>query len=62
MIPLLAPNLFLQHFAATGGSSKQAFESWEGLSFEEQVKRATVVLVTENKQEGGKIRAIVKEI
>lgn len=42
-------------------ASSSSFESWEGLPFEEKVKRSTVVLITENRREGGLIRAYIKE-
>lgn len=62
MIPYLAPNFFQRHLTAAGKSPKNVLENWQGLSLKDKVKRATVVLVTENQQKQGRIRAIVKEI
>ena len=42
-------------------SAVQPFQSWEGLSFEDRVERATLVLIAENRTEGGMIRAYIKE-
>jgi hypothetical protein len=61
MIPYLAPNFFQRHLTSVG-TSQNVLEDWQGLSFEEKVKRATVVLVTQNRQDQGTIRAIVKVI
>jgi hypothetical protein len=64
IVPFVAPSFYARQMASLSSSPelpKQTFESWEGLAFDEKVKRASVILITENKQEGGKIRAIIKE-
>jgi len=58
IVPLVAPNFHVRHMAS---SPEVPREPWEGLTFEEKVKRASIVLLTENKREGGKIRAMIKE-
>src|SRR6266700_4055645 len=60
-VPFVAPTSYMKHLASSPAVPKEMFESWERLSFEDKVKRSSVVLVTENKREDGKIRAIVKE-
>jgi len=60
-VSFVAPTSYMKHLASSPAVPKEMFESWERLSFEDKVKRSSVVLVTENKREDGKIRAIVKE-
>lgn len=60
-IPYIAPTLFVSRMAATSGEPAELFESWEGLSFDEKVKRSSIVLVTENRLSDGGIRAYIKE-
>ena len=61
MLPFIAPSLLTNKLSATPSLPPAAFESWHGLSFDEKAKRASVILITENKQEGGMVRAYVKE-
>ena len=61
IVPFIAPSFYAKTVASSSPDMPRKFESWEGLSFEDKVKKATVILLTENKREGGKIRAIIKE-
>ena len=61
IVPLVAPNFYVRHTASSPDVPRQMLDPWEGLTFEEKVKRASIVLLTENKREGGKIRAVIKE-
>jgi len=61
VVPFAAPTSYMKRLASSPGVPKEMFESWERLSFEDKVKRSSIVLVTENKREDGKILAIVKE-
>jgi hypothetical protein len=62
LIPMLWPAFYMRHLSSTdAGVPRETFESWEGLSIEEKLKRSSVVLVTEYKHESGKLRAIIKE-
>src|SRR5260370_32807999 len=61
VVPFVAPTSYMKQLASSPGVPKEMFESWERLSFAEKVKRSSLVLVTENKREDGKIRAMVKE-
>ena len=62
VVPMFAPNFYMRHIApSTPVAPRELFESWEGLSFEDKVKRSSIVLVTEYKLEGGKLRAVIKE-
>jgi hypothetical protein len=61
IVPFVAPSLYAKVAAPSSPDMPKNFESWEGLTFEEKVKKASVVLLTENKREGGKIRAIIRE-
>lgn len=62
IVPMVAPGLYLRHTASSVSVEKPEFESWTGLSIEEKIKRSSVVLITENKIEGKKLRAVIKEI
>lgn len=64
IVPFVAPGFYAKQVASMTMSSDppmQKFESWEGLTLEQKVKRASLILITENKQENGKIRSIIKE-
>jgi len=62
MIPLFAPNIYMRYLAPSQtGAPRELFESWQGLSFEEKVKRSSIVLITEYKREDGRLRAMIKE-
>ena len=62
VVPMLAPNFYMRYIApSTPDAPRESFESWQGLSFEDKVKRSSIVLITEYKSEGGKLRAIIKE-
>jgi hypothetical protein len=62
LVPFVAPTFFAKQVVSLSPDlPKPTFESWEGMTFEEKVKRASIVLITENKKEGGKIRAMIKE-
>lgn len=61
LAPVLAPHIYLSSVAPSSGTPRELFESWEGLSVGEKVKRASIVLITEYKEEDGKLRAIIKE-
>ena len=62
VVPVLAPNFYMRHIVpSTPDAPRESFESWQGLSFEDKVKRSSIVLITEYKLEGGKLRAIIKE-
>jgi hypothetical protein len=62
MVPMLAPNFYMRYIApSTPDAPRESFENWQGLSFEDKVKRSSIVLITEYKSEGGKLRAIIKE-
>jgi len=62
VVPMFAPHFYMQFIASSAPEApKELFESWEGLSFEDKVKRSSIVLITEYKQDGGKLRAIIKE-
>lgn len=62
LVPMLAPEFYMRRFATASGVPSERLESWEGLALEEKLKRSTVVLITENKREGDKIKAIIKDI
>ena len=59
LVPLLAHNFVAGKVLSL---PQEAFGSWEGLTLEEKIKRSSIIVLTENKTEGGKIRAIVKEV
>lgn len=59
--PFIAPGVLTSRMTVASGFPSGAFESWEGLSFEEKAKRASVVLITENRQEDGLVRAYIRE-
>ena len=61
IVPYVAPSLYAKAVASSSPDLPRNFESWEGLKFEEKVKKASVILLTENRREGGKIRAFIKE-
>src|SRR3990172_10424213 len=61
LVPVLAPHFYISNVAPSSGIPRESFERWEGLSCEEKVKRASIVLITEYKLEEGKLRAIIKE-
>jgi hypothetical protein len=62
LVPFVAPNLYMKYLTpTTPDMPRQSFESWDGLTFDEKVNRASVILLTENRPEGGKIRAIIRE-
>jgi hypothetical protein len=62
LVPMLAPNFYMSHIApSTPDAPRESFESWQGLPFEDKVKRSSIVLITEYKLESGKVRAIIKE-
>ena len=61
VVPFVAPNFYLKHTALSPVVPKEMLESWQGLTFEEKLTRSSVVLITENKQESGKVRAIIRE-
>lgn len=61
IVPFVAPSFYASRIASTSPDMPSKFESWEGLTFEEKVKKASVILLTENKREGTRIRAIIKE-
>jgi hypothetical protein len=62
VVPMFVPNFYMRHIApSTPDTPRESFESWQGLSFEDKVKRSSIVLITEYKLEGGKLRAIIKE-
>lgn len=52
----------ITHFAMTSGFEVPGFESWEGLTIEQKIARSSVVLITENKLGGGKLKAVIKEV
>jgi hypothetical protein len=56
LFPFIAPG-----FLASRVFPSSTFESWEGLSFEEKAKRASVILITENKQEEGVLHGYIRE-
>ncbi len=62
LLPFVAPDLYVK--TATSGSApkKTAFEPWDGLSLEEKVKRSSMILITQYRRDGEKLRAIIKEI
>jgi hypothetical protein len=61
-VPMFAPNFYMRYVApSTPDAPRESFESWQGLSFEDKVRRASIVLITEYKRDGGKLRAIIKE-
>jgi len=62
LLPLVAPDFYMRRVTASSGVAKQALEPWEGLSFDEKVKRSSMVLITEYRRDGDKLRAIIKEI
>src|SRR3990172_689206 len=47
LVPVLAPHFYISNVAPSSGIPRESFESWEGLSFEEKVKRASIVLIKE---------------
>jgi len=61
LVPFITSTFYMKEADTSAGTPKEAFESREGLSLEEKVKRASIILLTENKQESGKIRAFIKE-
>ena len=61
LVPFVTSTFYMKVAGTSVGIPKEAFESWEGLSFEDKVKRASIILVTENRHESGKIRAFIKE-
>jgi hypothetical protein len=62
LIPYIAPQLYVQRLASSSGIPRKAFESWEGLTLEEKLKRSSLILVTENRRDGDKMRAYIKDI
>src|SRR5881396_1839133 len=50
VVPMFAPNFYMRHIApSTPVAPRELFESWEGLSFEDKVKRSStkpVLLIT----------------
>ena len=46
IVPLVAPNFYVRHTASSPDVPREMLEPWEGLTFEEKVKRASIVLLT----------------
>ncbi len=59
LVPLLAPEFVAGKVLSL---PQETLESWEGLTLEEKIKRSSIIVITENNADGGKIRAIVKEV
>jgi hypothetical protein len=62
VLPYVAPDFLVRKFTSSSTPIVESFESWEGLTLEEQLRRASVVLITENREERGMIRAYIKEV
>lgn len=61
-LPVISPGIYTRHASSTSGVTRQAFESWEGISLEEKINRASMIVITEFRRDGDKLRAIIKDI
>ena len=58
----LARQVLITHLATSSSVQVPGFESWEGLTIEQKIARSSVILITETKREGDKVKGIIKEI
>jgi hypothetical protein len=61
IVPFLAPE-FVAGKVLSAAMPNEILESWTGLTLEEKIKRSSIIVITEYKADGGKLKAIVKEI
>lgn len=51
-----------QELSSSVSTSNHTPEAWNGMPLEQKIKRASVIVITENRTHGGQIKAIVKEV
>jgi hypothetical protein len=60
-VPFLAPE-FVAGRVLTSTMPNGMLESWAGMTLEDKIKRSSIILITEYKADGGKLKAIIKDV